>query len=152
MPVHRRIGRFIGDAFGPRGPECLPGTIKGPGGLCIDPSAILPTGDPFIQRGVGVTMGRYGPAYEGNSIAVRRTTCLPGDLVGNDGLCYNRKSINNKQRMWPKGRKPLLTGGEMRAISIASKAATRLTNTAVRLQEIGLIKKPVARKRPKKKD
>ncbi len=146
MPVHRRIERFIGDTFGPQGPECLPGTIKGPGGLCIDPSAILPGGDPLIQRGVGVTMGRYGPAYEGNSRLIQRTTCLPGDLVGNDGLCYNRQSLTHKERMWPRGRQPLLTGGEMRAISVASRAAKKFERTQKRLQQIGMIKKPAQRR------
>jgi len=38
----------------------------------------------------------------------------------------------------------------MRAISVASRAAGKLTRTAVRLQEIGLIKKPIVRKKLKK--
>ncbi len=97
-------------------------------------------------------MGRFGVAMVPGNRVIDRAVCLRGMQLGLDGLCYNKGQINNSQRMWPKGRRPLLTGGEMRAISIASKAATRLTNTAVRLQEIGLIKKPVARKRPKKRD
>jgi len=95
-------------------------------------------------------MGRYGAAYVPGSRVVDRAICLPGDVVGNDGLCYPKKSLKNSERAWPAGRKPLLTGGEMRAISIASRAAGRLTRTAVRLQDMGLIKKPVAAK-PRKK-
>jgi len=95
-------------------------------------------------------MGRYGAAYVPGSRVVDRAICLPGDVVGNDGLCYPKKSLKNSERQWPAGRKPLLTGGEMRAISIASRAAGRLTRTAVRLQDMGLIKKPVAAK-PRKK-
>ncbi len=143
MPAHRKRDRFFNLFTGNGGgDECLPGTVRGPGGFCIDFSAAGPGGDPFIQRGVGVTMGRYGPAYEGNSRLIQRTTCLPGDLVGNDGLCYNRKSLTNKERMWPRGRQPLLTGGEMRAISVASRAAKKFERTQKRLQQIGMIKKP----------
>jgi len=96
-------------------------------------------------------MGRYGAALVPGSQIIDRARCLRGMVLGDDGNCYNRKQIKNSERMWPRGRRPLLTGGEMRAISIASRAAGRLTRTAVRLQEIGLIKKPVTRKPPKKK-
>jgi len=108
-----------------------------------------------LETGPGVAvgeavMGRYGAALEPGSRIIDRAICLRGMQLGNDGLCYNRGQIKNSERMWPRGRRPLLTGGEMRAISIASRAAGRLTRTAVRLHEIGLIKKPVARK-PRKK-
>ncbi len=108
-----------------------------------------------IGPGTGVgdaVMGRYGAGLEPGSRIIDRAICLRGMVLGNDDICYNRKQIRNSDRMWPRGRRPLLTGGDMRAISIASRAASRLTRTAVRLQEIGLIKKPVARKRPKKKN
>jgi len=110
-------------------------------------------GGVFPQGGeIGAAvMGRYGAGYHPASRIIDRAVCLPGDVVGNDGICYPKRSLRNKDRAWPRGRRPLLTGGEMRAISVASRAATRLTNTAVRLQDMGLIKKPVARKRPKKK-
>jgi len=109
-----------------------------------------------LETGPGVpvgnaVMGRYGAALEPGSMIVDRAVCLRGMHLADDGLCYNKGAITNKQRAWPRGRKPLLTGGEMRAISVASTAAKRLTRTAVRLQEIGLIKKPVTRKPPKKK-
>jgi len=97
-------------------------------------------------------MGRYGAAYQPGSLIVDRAVCLPGDVVGDDGLCYPKAALKNSEREWPRGRRPLLTGGEMRAISIASRAAGRMTRTAVRLQEIGLIKKPIVRKRIKKKN
>lgn len=109
----------------------------------------LPIG-PGVATG-GAVMGRYGAALEPGSRIIDRAVCLRGMQLGDDGLCYNRGSIKNSERMWPRGRRPLLTGGEMRAISIASRAAGRLTRTAVRLQEIGLIKKPVARKPRHKK-
>lgn len=96
-------------------------------------------------------MGRFGAGLLPGSRIIDRAVCLRGMVLGNDEICYNRKQIRNSDRMWPRGRRPLLTGGDMRAISIASRAANRLTRTAVRLQEIGLIKKPVARKPPKSK-
>ena len=99
----------------------------------------------------GAKMGRYGAGLEPGSRIIDRAICLRGMVLGNDGLCYNRSQIKNSERMWPRGRRPLLTGGDMRAISIASRAANKLTRTAVRLHEIGLIKKPIARK-PRKKN
>jgi len=131
-------------------------SVRGPGGTCVDLTALPPGGRPALTGRSGVAaeavMGRYGAAYVPGSRMIDRAVCLPGDLVGDDGLCYNRKSLTNKERMWPRGRRPLLTGGEMRAISIAHRAAGRLTRTAVRLQDMGLIKKPVARKRLKRKN
>ena len=130
---------------------------------CVDLTAIPPGGDPLTERiangngngnGADVgpaVMGRFGAALTPGSRIVDRAVCLRGMVLGNDGLCYNSKGFRNGDRMWPRGRRPLLTGGEMRAISVASRAATRLTNAAVRLQDIGLIKKPVARRRAKKK-
>lgn len=141
MPFHKPLlQRFLGG-----GDECLPGQFK-VAGVCVDPSAAFPGGDPLFSLGPEAVMGRYGSAYVGNSRLINRTTCLPGDLVGDDGLCYNRKSLTNKERMWPRGRQPLLTGGEMRAISIASRAAGKFERTQKRLQKMGMIKKPASRR------
>ena len=120
--------------------DLVPGSGGGGTGPRRDPGT--PVGD--------AVMGRYGAALAPGSRIIDRAVCLRGMVVANDGLCYNRSQIKNSERMWPRGRRPLLTGGDMRAISIASRAANRLTRTAVRLQEIGLIKKPVTRK-PRKK-
>jgi len=96
-------------------------------------------------------MGRYGAGMVPGSKIIDRAVCLAGMVLGKDEICYNRRSIRNSDRMWPRGARPLLGPGEMRAIRIAKVAAGRLTRTAVSLQEMGLIKKPVARKPPKKK-
>jgi len=114
-------------------------------------------GGSAMSGGGEAVMGRYGAALVPGSKIIDRADCtfggtVRGMILGDDNLCYNRGQISNKQRAWPRGRRPLLTGGDMRAISIASRAARRLTNTAVRLHEIGLIKKPIARKPRKKKD
>ena len=128
----------------------IKGVCVGLGGFDVPRAPLLP--DPPTQSAVGgAVMGRYGAALTPGSRIIDRAVCLRGMQLGNDGLCYNKGQISNKERMWPRGRRPLLTGGDMRAISIASRAGRRLENTAIRLQEIGLIKKPVARKRAKKK-
>jgi len=105
----------------------------------------LPTG-PGVAVGDAI-MGRYGAAYRPGSQIVDRAVCLPGDVVANDGLCYPKASVTNKQRAWPRGRRPLLTGGEMRAISTAARAGRRLELAQKRLQKIGLMKKPAPRRK-----
>jgi len=91
-------------------------------------------------------MGRYGAGLTPGMMVIDRAVCLPGMQLGNDGLCYNKGQISNKQRMWPAGRKPLLTGGEMNAINVASRAARRVEGATKRLQGLGLLKKPTRRK------
>lgn len=137
------------------------GTGFAPTGPCVFPWRTDPaTGECalFLGDQVGAddrppadaVMGRYGAAYVPGRHVINRSVCLPGDLVGKDGLCYDRKSLTNKERMWPRGRQPLLTGGEMRAISIASRAAGKFERTQKRLQKMGMIKKPAARARAQK--
>lgn len=141
MPIHRRISSAL--------PCLIPGQRRDPNtGDCSFFIGEQPGPD---DSPIGdAVMGRYGAGYMPGSQIVDRAVCLPGDVVGNDGLCYPRRSLKNDQRAWPRGRRPLLTGGEMRAISVARRAAGRLTRTAVRLQDMGLIKKPVARKPSKR--
>lgn len=63
-------------------------------------------------------------------------------VLGSDGLCYDKKSIRKDQRMWPPGRKPLLTGGQLNAIAIAARAAGRIKTQTKRLQKLGMLQKP----------
>ena len=105
-----------------------------------------------LETGPGVpvgdaVMGQFGAALEPGSRIIDRAVCLRGMVLAVDGLCYNRSQIRNNQRMWPKGRKPLLTGGEMRAISIAATAGRRMERASKRLQKIGLMKKPPPRRK-----
>jgi len=91
--------------------------------------------------GVGdAVMGRYGAALEPGVMMIERSVCLPGMTLGNDGLCYNKGAITNKQRQWPRGRRPLLTGGDMRAIGIAARAGSKLDRTTKRLRALGMMK------------
>jgi len=147
MPRHKPILDALRRGFAPAADPCGPGEVN-LAGKCIDPLAAVPGGAPFISDAGGTAvMGRYGAAYVPGSRIIDRAVCLPGDLVGDDGFCYNRKSLTNKERMWPRGRQPLLTGGEMRAISIASRAAGKFERTQKRLQKIGMLKKPAPRAR-----
>ena len=93
-------------------------------------------------------IGQYGAALEPGSMMIDRAVCPRGTQLANDGLCYNKGQITNKQRMWPAGRKPLLTGGDMRAISIASRAGRRMELTTKRLQKMGMMRKPARRAVP----
>ena len=129
--------------IGPIGPgPCPPGTVRGPRGDCISP--ISPVG--AARLGGEAIMGQYGAAMVAGSQIVDRATCLRGMQLGNDGLCYNKGQIRNNQRMWPAGRKPLLTGGDMRAISTAARAGKRMDLATKRLQKMGMMKKPAARR------
>lgn len=129
-------------SFGGSGPCDFP-MVRDRAGNCRTPTSGEFGGEQF---GVGeAVMGRYGAALEPGSQIIDRAICLRGMQLGDDGLCYNKSQITNKQRMWPAGRKPLLTGGDMRAISIAARAGRRLEGATKRLQRLGMMKKPTTR-------
>ena len=116
---------------------------------CDFPMEIAPDGscrEPTVDRfgrplGVGeAVMGQFGAALEPGVKVIERSTCLPGMQLGKDGLCYNKGAITNSQRMWPRGRRPLLTGGDMRAIGIAARAGSKLDRTTKRLRALGMMK------------
>ena len=100
----------------------------------------------MMLSGGEAVMGQFGAGLVPNSETVQRTNCnfpgVRGMVLGADGYCYNKSQISNKERMWPKGRRPLLTGGDMGAISKAARAAKRLQATQGRLQKMGMLKKP----------
>lgn len=137
-----RSGRgFLPAGLGEGCPEPL---ILSPQGNCIAPTS--PRGaELFMGEAV---MGQYGAALVPGTKLIDRAICLRGMQLGNDGLCYNKSQIKNNQRMWPAGRKPLLSGGDMRAISIAARAGRRLEGATKRLQRLGMMKKPASRRAP----
>ena len=134
--------RTVATALHDPGP-CMPPLIRSPQGNCIAPTS--PRGaELFVGE---ATMGRYGAALIPGSKLIDRAVCLPGMQLGDDGLCYNKAAITNKQRMWPRGRRPLLTGGDMNAIAIAARAGAKLDRTTKRLRTLGMMKKlPAPRK------
>jgi len=125
---------------------CPTGTVRDPmgRGFCVAPGS--PTGEragvPAPSAPVGdAVMGQYGAALQPGVMNIERSVCLRGMQLGNDGLCYNRGHLRNTQRMWPRGRRPLLTGGEVRAVAIAARVGTRVDKMATRLRGMGLMKR-----------
>ena len=148
----------------------VPGTLFGgktqcPAGFVNILGRCIPTGLPSAisdPRSIGISadgmaadvgmesearVGRFGAGLEPAGFESFRLSCPPGSVLGKqeaDGsfLCYNKRDISNKERKWPKGRRPLLTGGEMRCISVASRAAKSLQRKEKQLQQLGLLKRP----------
>lgn len=135
--------------FQPQRPSvCIPPWFPKPGGGCeLD---LIPgpggggTGPVGRDQGEAI-MGRYGAAMVPTLIDRTIRDCLPGMVLGKDLNCYNARDISNKERRWPKGRAPLLTGGERNAISKARRAAGKLERTTKALQDMGMLRKPAPR-------
>jgi len=116
---------------------CPPPLILNPAtGNCI--STISPRGAEVF--GGNATLGQYGAGVVAESVIRDIAVCPPKHVLGDDGVCY--KGLANRNRMYPKGRAPLLTGGEMRAITTAGRAAKKLEAKQKTLQRLGLMKKP----------
>jgi len=123
----------------------------------LDGVCRFPSSPADVSVGGGMTvgfgeavMGQYGAALRPGNRATNVAVCPRGSVLGNDGLCYNKRDISNKERMWPRGPRPLGTPEEMRAVRIASRFAGRFERTTKRMQKIGLVKKPAARRRAPK--
>jgi len=129
------------------GTGCNPPLISAPGGECVFPGSPA-SGD--VAGGVAV-MGQYGAAMIPETETRTHRDCLPGMVLGKDRLCYNKSQISNKERLYPKGRPPLLTGGERNAITKARRAAGKIETTVKSLQKMGMIKKPGRRSMPARK-
>jgi hypothetical protein len=127
------------------GRTCPPGTWNTIFG-CINKPGGDVTGGGMVLSGGEAVMGQFGAALVPNSEQILRTNCnfpgVRGMVLGADGYCYNKSQISNKERMYPKGRRPLLTGGDMGAITKAARAAKRLQATQSKLQKMGMLKRP----------
>lgn len=110
---------------------------------------LLPGGQtgfqPIPQFGNAV-MGQYGAALEPSTMSSTMLKCPRGTVLGTDDLCYNRKDIKNSERKWPRGRRPLLTGGDLRAITQASAAARKIERKTKQLRRLGMLKTPTTRR------
>ncbi len=134
-PVGAGLGGFLPQdgAFVP--PTAGQTAIRTEMGLAVDPAAGVPV------------MGRFGAGFEPSVFMTDTRRCGRGAVLGVDGICYNKRDLRNNERFWPRGRRPLLTGGEMRAISTASSAAKKLQRKQKQLESLGLLKRPAARSR-----
>jgi hypothetical protein len=65
---------------------------------------------------------------------VRR--CLPGHVLGKDKLCHSKSDISNKNRLYPKPRRPLGTSGDLNAVSKASRFGRRLVANQNKLKNL----------------
>jgi len=121
----------------------------GASGFEVQPTGIMPSpamGAPGLAPGLA-TLGRFGAAVEPTFRSSTIRDCPRGMVLAVDSLCYSRRDVRNSERFWPRGRRPLLTGGEMRAISTAASAARKLQRKQKDLQELGLLPKPTARRK-----
>ncbi len=119
------------------------GRCVGPGTVVVDPTALLPGGRPGVTSGFASVVPMIGEVAVAPLIETQRVRrCPRGRVLAIDGACYNRKDLRKDQRMWPPGRKPLLTGGDLNAISRAARAAGRMKTQQKRLQKLGLLPKP----------
>jgi len=105
----------------------------------------LPGGATGFTRAGEAVMGQYGVAMEPEIEDRMVRLCLPGMILGKDGLCYNRGDISNKERRYPKGTRPLGTPGEMACLRKAASFGRRMENTVKRMQKIGVLSKPKGR-------
>lgn len=103
---------------------------------------------PGPEGGGVAVMGQYGAAMMPDVTQVQTLDCLPGMILGKDNLCYNTRDLTNKERKWPRGRRPLLTGGDRNAITRAARAAKAIQRTEKQLQKMGMLKSPTRRKAP----
>jgi len=134
---------FVRDRSG----NCVPVSTRPKGGFGGVLERFIPGGETgFVEFGAAV-MGQFGAALEPGFRESSTAVCPPGTVLGIDRLCYNKGDLKNKERAWPRGRKPLLTGGEMRCISIAAGAAKRLERKTKQLQSLGMLKKPSTSRR-----
>ena len=105
------------------------------------------TTTPAVMQAPGLaTLGRFGAAVEPTFRSSTIRDCPRGMVLAVDSLCYSRRDVRNSERFWPRGRRPLLTGGEMRAISTAASAAKKLQRKQKDLMKLGLLPKPTARR------
>jgi len=129
----------------PRRDACLPGLFEDIDGVCRFPSSPADISVGGAMGGVAV-MGRYGAAMAPETEERLHRTCLPGMVLGDDSLCYNRRDLKNSERKYPKGRRPLLTGGDRNAITRAARAARAIQRTEKQLRKLGMLKTPAPRR------
>jgi len=161
----RRFARESAEFVGPDGCRFERGVpfARNAGGTCVPTSSIVAVGPPvttlpFTGNGrsdptsfpsTEAVMGRYGAGMPATRVQQERLECLPGMVLGDDEVCYNRRDITNKERKWPKGRAPLLTGGDRNCITRAARAAKAIQRTEKQLQKLGMLKKPTRRAAPR---
>jgi len=127
------------DAPSGSGPCVLPWRPDPISGVCKLFVGDVAGPDPGRNGGSGVHAGRVHGDRAPTRVTRSVRQCPRGMVLGNQGFCHEH--IANKDRMWPKARRPLLTGGDLNAITKASQAAKRLKTQEKRLQKLGMLPK-----------
>lgn len=109
-------------------------SVRGPNGQCINLGDLAPGGSPAMtpQQGTPVA-GWYGVGLAPTQVTRTVRQCPPGFALGKDGVCYD--GLPRGKRAHDPGRRPLLTGGDMAAITKARQAAGRLLRTQKSLKK-----------------
>lgn len=129
--------------------ECVELRGREKTGFVEEVRRFLPGGQTGFEEFGEAVMGQFGAALQPAELASTRLVCPRGTVLGVDGLCYNRRDLRNSERKWPRGTRPLLTGGDMRCIRIASQAAQKLAKKQKQLRDMGMLP-PLPRKRKQK--
>ena len=122
-------------------------------GVCVPPFFRNPrTGQCELDLVPGPGGGGTGPCRTGGNGRIPPSTlqgsapfqvesvtrhCPKGSVLGDNGLCYDRRTIPNSRRMWPKPTPPLGTSGDMNAVAKAGRFAKRLKTKERTLKKVG---------------
>lgn len=112
--------------------SCEGGKVRDAAGVCRD---VTPEFDTPAELGESMHANGHRdtrPAMRD----VRTRRCRSGSVLGKDGWCHPKGSIPNKDRRWPKGRRPLGTPGELACVAKASRFAARLTTQKKRFKKM----------------
>lgn len=87
---------------------------------------------PTVQEGYGdAVVGAWGkPALvpaQAQGVTLR---CPPGAVLGKDNLCYEKSSIPNSSRKWPKPTKPPISRADWKALQTADRVKNKAKDIA----------------------
>jgi len=103
-------------------------------GVCVDPGAALPFGDPLFSRPSGVAVeGAFGmPAFSPAVELVETRRCPPRMVLGFDNLCYPKAVLppRSQFRKWKRAPSPTLSRRDEAAINRAAGAKDRVLTLA----------------------
>lgn len=156
--LEERIRSLVGGGGGgsepPQGSPAVPGSLVATQNPCptgqrripftnrcvgVSVPDVLPGGAPFVSTSQAqgqAVLGQFGVALTPDAMERTKLRCPRGMVLGMDDLCYNKRDLRMDERKWRPGRKPLLTGGEMNAISTAARAAGKLARSRARLKKV----------------
>jgi len=112
-----------GNSFGV---NCMPPRMQ-IGGVCVDPTAMLPGGDPFISPATGI----FGaPSVAPITSSQRVLKCARGLVLGKDNRCYAKGSIPRNARKWKPEPKPLVSRSDVKALARINSIRGRVKKAA----------------------